>query len=439
MKKKGLYIGFSILTILLAFYLRGSVVVSAESTDTKISIPDEGFKLDLLAALNSTDESDLTVENLSTISSLNIEQGHILEGLQYMVNLKTMKISSGVIDNFNRAAKLPITKLVMTSSKLEDPSSLKQLTMLSELELNGDTGYQDTRFLYQLPNLKSLGIYLRGEVNEMDFSGVNSLEKLESLALSGEGKISDKNPLSKVSGESIHQLNNLTNLKHIILTSMNIQVLPSFSGSSDIVQLMIQDIPLKNIDSLSHMSHMIIFISGNTLVNSIPDLSSLSELEHVGIQSSPIINYDELQSIPNKSGVVVNLSDNLIQERRNFLSEFNTAILNFNFLQNENLQYHPTRLTDTVVTTGNLLTIPLTWSFGNNIGDDMVIDLNQLTSIKREFVQNLIPTVEVTAPIANIQATAYDNLSVEGLLIGESKVSLLYTPAIRTTFNLMVN
>lgn len=141
MKKKiitSLMLSTTLLGSALAITLQGHEGILSNVSETKVhadqnqevNIPDENLKAAINQQLGQTENSKITTENLSTITTLNANNRNIksLEGLQYCVNLTKLVIGTrGIMATGNE------------NNNITDLSPLKNLTHLKDLvagELN---------------------------------------------------------------------------------------------------------------------------------------------------------------------------------------------------------------------------------------------------------------------------------------------------------------
>lgn len=186
-----------------------------------VNIPDENLER-VVRNYSGRTVGDLTCTDLRSLTVLPASYNSItnLEGLQYAVNLVTLRLNKNSISDLTPLRTLTKLKLLdLFSNKVSDLTPLKNLTSLTELELSANAindlnGLQNLTKLYRLSlrmndisdlaPLENLTNLIALSLSENDINDLNGLQNLTSLYSLGvdENSISDITPLQDLTNLS---------------------------------------------------------------------------------------------------------------------------------------------------------------------------------------------------------------------------------------------
>ena len=268
--------------------------------------------LDCLLSIKRLDLGDTKVNNLSPISGLEqLEALYIgrtnvsnLTPLAHLEKLRSLDISSIEPDDYSVLVCLPIEKLWLNLSSLDDISWLSELSTLQYLSLAG-AKIKDMDFLNRL-TCDLLSLDMRSiPINELSWVGafVNltsldlsrtlikdlaslRLPELKSLRLS-ETLVEDLTPLSQLNG-----------LVEIDLSRTNIESLSGLEGNDKLLSL---DISRTDVDDLSPVEsayHIRFLNIRSTEISNISSLRNMPTLTSLDLRETPIQDYTPLLDLP---------------------------------------------------------------------------------------------------------------------------------------------
>lgn len=163
--------------------------------DGVVSIPDLKLRKAITDKLSFGKNAKISVMDLEKITELEAIEAGIrnLSGIEYCVNLKSLKLTNNRIRNIEPLAELKnLKKLYLAMNEIQDINPLRSLVNIEILELS-ENGIADISALAKLGNLHTCD--LDGNKIE-DISVIRGFGKIRVLSLSS-NKIKELTPLIK--------------------------------------------------------------------------------------------------------------------------------------------------------------------------------------------------------------------------------------------------
>ncbi|MFQ8921377.1 MAG: immunoglobulin-like domain-containing protein [Clostridium paraputrificum] len=209
-----------------------NIISSNEDESEIVNIFDANLKAALNRELNQSPDSNITQNQLRSITSLSAGYIRIknLEGLQYCTNLQNLSLLYNEISDISALSGLTNLKyLDLDTNQISDISALSGLTNLQSLNL-GWNQISDISALSGLTNLQSLNLRYNKISDISSLSGLTNLQYLnletnqisDISALSGLTNLQDLN-LSYNEISDISLLSGLTNLQYLDISNQDIK------------------------------------------------------------------------------------------------------------------------------------------------------------------------------------------------------------------------
>lgn len=235
---------------------------STTNSSDIITIPDTHLKEAIAHALKVSPNSEITSDQLKSLTSLNAGYVTSLEGLQYATNLKEIVLYEGKVTDLSPLANLTgLEKLDAGSNQISDLSPLKNLTNITHLYL--------------------------GENMITNLSPLAYLTKLEELNVSY-NQISNLSSLSK-----------LTNLRYLYLEGNKITYISYLAQLPNLEVLALGDNNISNLSYLSKLENLHYLSLYKNNISTIASLSNLMSLEELYLSDNRIVNFSPLRTLEN--------------------------------------------------------------------------------------------------------------------------------------------
>lgn len=383
--------------------------INTIQNNTEVNIPDTAFKSCINVALGRSSLSKLpiTIADLESITQLNGANKGInsIEGIQYMTNLNYLRLDSNNITDISWLNRLKnIKQLNISDNNIENINALFNLVNLTHLYAS------NTRILDITPllNLKKL--------TNLDISNtlVNNLDKL--------GEIISLNELylNNISLSNTAFINKLQNLKSLYLNKSTIseQLLIENMQNLEVISLQeskITSINIKNCPLLLNIYTNQVSGLNNLHLESLPNLKDFSIIHQLNLENISIKNMESL-NILNLNGnrlKTINIQDCLSLQH---LDASNNNISDLSFLENaksiSSLYFKNNNISDisilstlkdlTILDLSNQLTTN-TMNFGTfNNNSNRVTDISAIKNLEklRELDLRNNPVLDTT-PLKN--------------------------------------
>lgn len=325
--------GKKLLQLLLAMILVLNVMalpVAAADSDDAVNITDAALKAEINKQLGGDRpaDADITEAEMETLTSLSIqsESGVTdLEGIQYAVNLKTLRVE-GNVENLGRISGLAAlgTLSIQNNDNLTDISVLGSKPALRTLRisycpnlttLNGltDQNYPNLTDLdcsrcYGLSDISALGNHELKNLEVLNFESVESLSDI--TPLKGYTSLKELN-LEKVKitpetrtgyKETVSSLVNLTELDmpYCGLTDEDSDM---FSTLKDLDVLILNVNNFTKTDFCEQLPADISVLSlYSNQIKSMDNLAALTQLEILGMGDNQVTDFTFIKSLPSLTG-----------------------------------------------------------------------------------------------------------------------------------------
>ena len=250
-----------VLALLVAVF--GSVRGFADDSDAEVEIPDPILREEIERRLGKAPGDAITRGEMKTLEEVVVTR-HVdqLDGIEYAINLRVLKLTHGWILDVSPLAELSsLTILDLSYNRISDVSPLAGLSSLASLDLS----------------YNSL----------TDVSPLAGLSSLNSLDLSGNAVSSN-----------VSALGGLVSLTALELSRCAISDLSSLGGLTSLTRLGLSGNVLKDLSSLAALSSL---MSVDLSDNAISDLSPLAALSSLTILD---LSYNEVSSVGALAGLV---------------------------------------------------------------------------------------------------------------------------------------
>ncbi len=160
-------------------YSDSNFTINTGGEESKVTIPDDGLRKGLEAALGKQPGEDIYASEMESITALDLGAKKIsdLEGLQYAVNLRELDLRENKVTSVSRLGALTrLETLNLRENDLRDISPLGFLTNLKYLNIHSNVNVENAGPVGELTNLREL-IMRNVPVGE----GISSFENLKSL------------------------------------------------------------------------------------------------------------------------------------------------------------------------------------------------------------------------------------------------------------------
>lgn len=268
-------------------------------TTDEIKIADECLLNALKKQFGTNEDGGLNIENIETISELDLSNSHIkdLTGLDIFSNLIKLTLKNNEIEDITVLKNLnKLNYLDISGNVISDISSLRYLNNLNELYAQANI-IDNVTPLNKLHELKILKISDNQIENISDLSDLSALKNLQ---LSG-NKISN----------NINILNGLSDLEILDVSNCEISSIDAFNNKN----LKTLCIATNNIESLSGIENLTNLEKLNASNNNIGDITALSNLQklcELDIKNNKLSQIGTLSAM--ESIYTIDLSDNLIKD-----------------------------------------------------------------------------------------------------------------------------
>ncbi|XID94608.1 leucine-rich repeat protein [Paenibacillaceae bacterium WGS1546] len=341
----------------------------ADATMDAIHIADKSLELAIREKLNKLDGTELTAEELLTITDLQVINAEIssLDSIQYLTNLRKLILNENNITDISLLSSLQsLTHLELKNNQIHNVAPLSGLSPLKELYLGGNpiTDYsplagifgQLTGKDFALPGnngdqvisfpdpfveqaVRSKIQKPEGEIRVRDVNGITDLSlvfndnlsnlegiqyftDLKSLTIWGTGvkDISHLEQLKKIETlklddnqiEDISVLGKLTNIKRLDLADNQIQHIDGLSQLQQLESLTLSGNQIQQITALSQLSQLRFLILSNNQIEDITPLANLTGLWTAELKQNRITDIGALSNLKNL--YTLYLSGNLITD-----------------------------------------------------------------------------------------------------------------------------
>lgn len=259
--------------------------LDADRGPEPVSVPDSNLRYYLERELDKQTGEAIYAYEMEGLTSLVAVLSRItsLEGLQFAINLESLRVSSGWVSDLSPIADLSkLRDLAVDRNRINDITPLSNLTNLEHLSLDNNE-IADVTPLSALGALRTLRLMFNPIT---DLSPLRSLTELRSLSVArtnvpGLAWVSGLAPLDYLKVEQ----NNVTDLSPLLN-------LPSLKELDLSFNLIVDLAPLSSLPSLKEL-HLV----GNGIVDLAP-LSSLSQLNTLVVYDNYIRNLTPIARLP---------------------------------------------------------------------------------------------------------------------------------------------
>ena len=328
----------------LLFVLASASVVGAGSAsaseaddpETLVEIPDAALRKAAEAELGIETGDPITRSQMATLRDVVARGVRQLTGIEYAVNLSSLRLHRGAISDLAPLAGLTaLTDLSLIDNSISDISPLSGLTDLTELWLSGNS-ISDVSPLSGLTELTELRLYdnsisdvspLSGltELTELrlydnsisDVSPLSGLTELTELSLSGNsisdvsplsglteltdlrlsGPISDVSPLAGLTALTTLGLRGRPYLDEFWLSGSPLSDLSPLSGLTDLTKLWLSGNSISDVSPLSGLTDLTeLWLSGNS-ISDVSPLAGLTELTELSLNGNSISDVSPLAGL----------------------------------------------------------------------------------------------------------------------------------------------
>ncbi|WP_110931265.1 leucine-rich repeat domain-containing protein [Paenibacillus bouchesdurhonensis] len=321
-----------------------------------IQIVDKSLELAIREKLNKLDGTELTADELLTITELQVINGGIsnLDGIQYLTSLRKLVLNENNISDISLLSSLQsLIHLELKNNLIKNVAPLSGLSQLTELYLGGNsiTDYSSLAGIFGQLTGKDFALpgnnedqvisfadpfveqAVRtkiqkpvGEIRVRDVNGITELRltlndklsnlegiqyftDLKSLAIWGTGvkditlleqlkKIETLN-LDENQIEDISVLGKLTNIKHLYLADNQIKDIDVLSQLQQLETLTLSGNQIQQITALSQLSQLRYLKLSNNQIEDITPLASLTNLWTADLSKNRITDIGALSNLKN--------------------------------------------------------------------------------------------------------------------------------------------
>ena len=246
--------------------------------------------------LGYDEDYELAEEDLEKVKEITLSVKDI-RGVEKLVNLKSVKISTGKIYDYTPLSELKKLKKVVinTASMTCLDGSFSQLTNLETLEIR-ETKLKDVSPVEQLVNLTSLDL-LENQIKFLP-ENISNLQQLEFLAFS-HNNVQDINPLKS-----------LTNLKKLFFHYNYVEDISPVKDLVNLTSLGGSFNKIKDLSPVTNLVNLTFYLEFHqNQIKEIPkDIINLKKLQELDLTYNEISNLPELKGLD--SIVTVRLSYN---------------------------------------------------------------------------------------------------------------------------------
>ena len=233
----------------------------ADDSETLVDIPDAVLRKAVEAALDKAAGDPITRGEMANLRTLRAEGVRQLTGIEYAINLRTLRLPNGAISDVSRLADLTSLRyLTLDDNAITDVAPLAGLTSLTSLWLYGNA----IRDLGPLADMTALThLYLGGnEISELGpLTGLTSLTSLGLYdnAIRELGPLADMTALTSLHlrGNEISELGPLagmTSLTYLNLSGNEISDLGPLADMTALTSLGLYDNAIRELGPLADMT-----------------------------------------------------------------------------------------------------------------------------------------------------------------------------------------
>ncbi|MDQ0092074.1 Leucine-rich repeat (LRR) protein [Paenibacillus anaericanus] len=312
-----------------------------------IQIADISLELAIREKLNKLDGTELTDEELLTITELQVINGGIssLDGIQYLTNLRKLFLNENNISDISLLSSLQsLTHLELKNNQIKNVAPLSGLSQLKELYLGGNsiTDYSPLAGIFGQLTGKDFALSGNNEDQVISFADpyFEQAVRTKIQKLVGEIRVRDVNGITELSLTSNYNLSNLegiqyfTDLKSLYiwrtgvkditrleqlkkieflqLDNNQIEDISVLGKLTNIKYLYLADNQIKHVDALSQLSQLRDLILSNNQIEDITPLTSLTGLRTAELNKNRITDIGALSNLKNL--YTLYLSGNLITD-----------------------------------------------------------------------------------------------------------------------------
>ena len=441
----------------------------AQDGGSEVTIPDEGLRCAIAAALGKMSDEPITRDEMATLRELSSSCDMAvvdLTGIEYAAALQTLNLSGNAIFDLQQLSDLrTLLILDLEDNAIVDIEPLSRLTALQTLNL-ADNAVADLGPVSELSGLDWLKLENNAIVDIEPLSGLTALDtlNLEGNAIADLGPLSglkgltwlrlvnnaivDIEPLAELSvlGSlsladnaivDIEPLSGLSTLYWLSLAGNRVEDLEPLSGLSTLVSLTVTDNAVDDIAPLAELTGMEFLNLGHNAIDDIEPLSGLDSIETLGLAGNAIEDIEPLAGLTGLGSL--NLSGNAIEDIEPLLHLSSLQWLNLGFNSIDDIE-PLTSLTalDTLHLNSNAIgeiepLAVLRSLFVLGLASNSIADIEPLAGLTTLGVLNLTANVaEDIEPLAGLNSLQWLSLArnrIEDLapLAGLASLRTLYT------------
>uniref|UniRef100_UPI00037BB718 leucine-rich repeat domain-containing protein n=1 Tax=Paenibacillus fonticola TaxID=379896 RepID=UPI00037BB718 len=234
-----------------------------------IQIVDKSLELAIREKLNKLDGTDLTAEELLTITELQVINGGIssLDGIQYLTNLRKLILNENNISDISLLSSLQsLAHLELKNNQIKNVAPLSGLSQLTELYLGGNsiTDYSPLAGIFGQLNGKDFALPGNNEDQVISFDDPYFEQAVRTSIQKPKGEI------------RVQDVNGITELR--IYSNDNLSNLEGIQYFTDLKYLTIRGTDVKDITRLEQLKKIETLNLGD---NQIEDISVLGKLTNI--------------------------------------------------------------------------------------------------------------------------------------------------------------
>lgn len=412
-----------------------------------VNIPDIGLNEALHRATGIPIGTDLTSDNLATISTLDASSMLIsnLEGMEYCINLTEATFENNAITDLSPLSSLELLSSlnvgVNRSLTNTGASPISTLQNIANFEA-GSTLIENLDFISNFSKLKTLSLGTCSAL--INLSGLEALLNLQSLDLQDCTSIRNISPLSNLTGLTFLNLNNssyvknvetiisgLINLETLYLDTISLSDLTCVSELSKLKELSVSGCSVPDLSPLSSLNSLSRLMAKQNKTYDISPLASLPQLAVLNVDENYLTTISSLAS--NQSLTTVTVTNNFITDRSQILALIKRGVLveyTFNFIYGDVDQKAFFFDGNATLNSGESITLPLPLYITSDGSTYEVDDYNALSGDDGYTLTSEDPTIaQIISTTAIETNTLTLQVEVRGEAIGSTSLSVYFSPA----------
>lgn len=297
-----------------AYDLESEEEIYLEVGEDRVVFDDSEFEK-LIRYYIGKDTGIITPEDMEKITRIEDEHFSItsIRGIEYCKNITHLTIARGYgnstnVTDLSYVADLTKLKLLFIAGNMKEINSLKKLTNLEILKLDGCLA-SDISVVANMKKLKELKFYPYNVYENPrvlnDLSPVSGLTLLEDLYI-GEYSLVDISALSgltnmkylNIMNNNIKDISALQNMKDLEVLNMyrnEILGIKSLAGMTKLRDINMQYNQVSDVEILSTLTGLKSIIASDNQITKFPDLSNCKELYSYDFSTNKINNIDEIK------------------------------------------------------------------------------------------------------------------------------------------------